>query len=71
MQPKFYKSVIDDVIEGVRDVFAEEGADEQVLKELKRVSGMAMPPLPNRPYLLHSGFQLRSWYNKVAEMCHQ
>ncbi|KAJ6667039.1 hypothetical protein lerEdw1_019042 [Lerista edwardsae] len=34
--PKFYKSVIDDVIEGVRDVFAEEGADEQVLKELKR-----------------------------------
>ncbi|XP_054841841.1 TFIIA-alpha and beta-like factor [Eublepharis macularius] len=34
--PKFYKSVIDDVIEGVRDVFAEEGVDEQVLKELKR-----------------------------------
>ncbi|XP_028580860.2 TFIIA-alpha and beta-like factor [Podarcis muralis] len=34
--PKFYKSVIDDVIEVVQDVFAEEGVDEQVLKELKR-----------------------------------
>ncbi|XP_034283316.1 TFIIA-alpha and beta-like factor isoform X1 [Pantherophis guttatus] len=34
--PKFYKSVIDDVIEGVRDVFLEEGVDEQILKELKR-----------------------------------
>ncbi|XP_070590822.1 TFIIA-alpha and beta-like factor isoform X3 [Erythrolamprus reginae] len=34
--PKFYKSVISDVIEGVRDVFLEEGVDEQVLKELKR-----------------------------------
>uniref|UniRef100_A0A8D0CEL9 Uncharacterized protein n=1 Tax=Salvator merianae TaxID=96440 RepID=A0A8D0CEL9_SALMN len=36
MQPKFYKSVIDDVIEGVRDIFMEEGVDEQILKELKR-----------------------------------
>ncbi|XP_053099978.1 TFIIA-alpha and beta-like factor isoform X1 [Hemicordylus capensis] len=35
-QPKFYKSVIDDVIDGVQDVFAEEGTDEQVLKELQR-----------------------------------
>nr|XP_008100921.2 PREDICTED: TFIIA-alpha and beta-like factor [Anolis carolinensis] len=34
--PKFYKSVMDDVIEGVRDVFMEEGVDEQVLKELQR-----------------------------------
>ncbi|XP_062980812.1 TFIIA-alpha and beta-like factor [Elgaria multicarinata webbii] len=34
--PKFYKSVIDDVIECVQDVFVEEGVDEQVLKELKR-----------------------------------
>ncbi|XP_072844045.2 TFIIA-alpha and beta-like factor [Pogona vitticeps] len=34
--PKFYKSVIDDVIEGVRDIFIEEGVDEPVLKELKR-----------------------------------
>uniref|UniRef100_A0A8C5SK72 TFIIA-alpha and beta-like factor n=1 Tax=Laticauda laticaudata TaxID=8630 RepID=A0A8C5SK72_LATLA len=34
--PKFYKSVIDDVIEGVQDVFLEEGVDEQILKELKR-----------------------------------
>uniref|UniRef100_A0A670YSH9 Uncharacterized protein n=1 Tax=Pseudonaja textilis TaxID=8673 RepID=A0A670YSH9_PSETE len=41
VQPKFYKSVIDDVIEGVRDVFVEEGVDEQILKELKRVSAVA------------------------------
>ncbi|XP_026535987.1 TFIIA-alpha and beta-like factor [Notechis scutatus] len=34
--PKFYKSVIDDVIEGIQDVFVEEGVDEQILKELKR-----------------------------------
>uniref|UniRef100_A0ACB8G929 Uncharacterized protein n=1 Tax=Sphaerodactylus townsendi TaxID=933632 RepID=A0ACB8G929_9SAUR len=34
--PKFYKSIIDDVIEGVQDAFVEEGVDEQVLKELKR-----------------------------------
>ncbi|XP_044284912.1 TFIIA-alpha and beta-like factor [Varanus komodoensis] len=34
--PKFYKSVIDDVIDCVRDVFVEEGVDDQVLKELKR-----------------------------------
>ncbi|KAG8123085.1 hypothetical protein E2320_018481, partial [Naja naja] len=36
VRPKFYKSVIDDVIEGVQDVFVEEGVDEQILKELKR-----------------------------------
>lgn len=41
-QPKFYKSVIDNVIDGVRDVFAEEGVDEQVLKELKRVCRIAI-----------------------------
>lgn len=37
MQPKLYRSVIEDVIEGVRDLFAEEGVEEQVLKDLKQI----------------------------------
>ncbi|NWR90426.1 TF2AY factor, partial [Furnarius figulus] len=32
-----YKSIIEDVIEGVRELFAEEGVEEQVLKELKQL----------------------------------
>ncbi|XP_075060201.1 TFIIA-alpha and beta-like factor isoform X2 [Mixophyes fleayi] len=35
--PKLYKSIIEDVIESVTDLFAEEGVDEQVLKELKQL----------------------------------
>ncbi|NXW60377.1 TF2AY factor, partial [Eurystomus gularis] len=35
--PKLYKSIIDDVIEGVRELFAEEGLEEQVLKDLKQL----------------------------------
>ncbi|NXQ86053.1 TF2AY factor, partial [Nyctibius grandis] len=35
--PKLYKSIIDDVIEGVRELFAEEGVEEQVLKDLKQL----------------------------------
>nr|XP_048272132.1 TFIIA-alpha and beta-like factor [Myodes glareolus] len=35
--PKLYRSVIEDVIEGVRDLFAEEGIEEQVLKDLKKL----------------------------------
>ncbi|XP_072266385.1 TFIIA-alpha and beta-like factor [Pyxicephalus adspersus] len=35
--PKLYKSIIEDVIEGVSELFVEEGVDEQVLKELKRL----------------------------------
>ncbi|XP_040286235.1 TFIIA-alpha and beta-like factor [Bufo bufo] len=35
--PKLYKSIIEDVIEGVADIFAEEGVDEQVLKDLKHL----------------------------------
>ncbi|XP_075269279.1 TFIIA-alpha and beta-like factor [Opisthocomus hoazin] len=34
---KLYKSVIEDVIEGVRELFAEEGVEEQVLKDLKQL----------------------------------
>ncbi|XP_071064910.1 stonin-1 [Dasypus novemcinctus] len=37
IQPKLYRSVIEDVIEGVRDLFAEEGIEEQVLKDLKQL----------------------------------
>lgn len=36
-QPKLYKSVIDDVINEVRELFLDEGVDEQVLLELKTV----------------------------------
>ncbi|NWT65672.1 TF2AY factor, partial [Prunella himalayana] len=35
--PELYQSIIEDVIEGVRDLFAEEGVDEQVLKDLKQL----------------------------------
>ncbi|KFQ17822.1 TFIIA-alpha and beta-like factor, partial [Merops nubicus] len=35
--PKLYRSVIEDVIEGVRELFAEEGLEEQVLKNLKQL----------------------------------
>ncbi|NXS86026.1 TF2AY factor, partial [Erpornis zantholeuca] len=35
--PELYKSIIEDVIEGVRELFAEEGVDEQVLKDLKQL----------------------------------
>ncbi|NXR65131.1 TF2AY factor, partial [Rhadina sibilatrix] len=35
--PELYKSIIEDVIEGVRGLFAEEGVEEQVLKDLKQL----------------------------------
>ncbi|KAM9068172.1 TFIIA-alpha and beta-like factor isoform 5-T10 [Sarcophilus harrisii] len=35
--PKLYRSVIEDVIEGVRELFTEEGIEEQVLKDLKQL----------------------------------
>ncbi|NXQ34109.1 TF2AY factor, partial [Alaudala cheleensis] len=34
---ELYKSIIEDVIEGVRELFAEEGVEEQVLKDLKQL----------------------------------
>lgn len=37
-QPKLYKSVIEDVINEVRELFLDEGVDEQVLLELKTVT---------------------------------
>ncbi|NXG75017.1 TF2AY factor, partial [Baryphthengus martii] len=35
--PKLYKSIIEDVIEGVQHLFAEEGLEEQVLTNLKQL----------------------------------
>uniref|UniRef100_F7FT16 General transcription factor IIA subunit 1 like n=1 Tax=Ornithorhynchus anatinus TaxID=9258 RepID=F7FT16_ORNAN len=35
--PILYRSVIEDVIEGMRELFAEEGVDEQVLNDLKQL----------------------------------
>lgn len=37
-QPKLYKTVMEDVINEVRELFLDEGVDEQVLMELKTVS---------------------------------
>ncbi|NXI40312.1 TF2AY factor, partial [Galbula dea] len=34
---KLYKCIIEDVVEGVRELFAEEGLEEQVLKDLKQL----------------------------------
>lgn len=34
--PSLYRSVIDDVISSVRDVFLDDGIDEQILTELKQ-----------------------------------
>ena len=36
-QPAVYKSVVEDVINGVRETFLDEGCDEQILQELKQV----------------------------------
>ena len=38
MQAKLYHSVIDEVIESMREAVLEEGIDDQVLAELKQVS---------------------------------
>ncbi|XP_066552648.1 TFIIA-alpha and beta-like factor [Amia ocellicauda] len=35
--PKLYRSIIEDVIEGVRELFVDEGVEEQVLQELKQM----------------------------------
>lgn len=36
-QPKLYLSIIDDVIESVRELFIDEGVEERVLEELRQV----------------------------------
>lgn len=48
-QPKLYKSVIEDVISEVRELFLDEGVDEQVLLELKTVTvSSIIVPVYNR-----------------------
>lgn len=37
LQTRLYLSVIEDVINGVRESFLDEGVDEQVLQELKQI----------------------------------
>lgn len=39
-QPKLYRSIIEDVIESVREIFADEGVEEQVLKDLQKASSL-------------------------------
>ncbi|KAG2467479.1 STON1 protein, partial [Polypterus senegalus] len=36
-QPKLYRSIIEDVIESVHEIFVDEGIEEQVLKDLKQM----------------------------------
>lgn len=58
---KLYSSVIEDVINGVRESFLDEGVDEQVLQELKQIwegklmSNKALeqpdPPEPQPPLI--------------------
>ena len=37
LQADVYKSVVNDVIEGVREAFLDDGMDDQVLQELRQV----------------------------------
>ena len=37
LQKDTYQKVVNDVIDGVREAFVDEGSDEQVLLELKQV----------------------------------
>lgn len=36
-QPKLYLSIIDDVIDSIRELFIDEGVEERVLDELRQV----------------------------------
>lgn len=36
-QPKLYLSIVDDVMESVRELFIDEGVEERVLEELRQV----------------------------------
>lgn len=51
LKPKLYRSVIEDVINDVRDIFLDDGVDEQVLMELKTVS--PPPPRPHTHFVLN------------------
>ena len=37
LQPKLYRSVVEDVIKNVHEAFLDDGVDDQVLNELKQV----------------------------------
>ncbi|KAF2985525.1 hypothetical protein EK904_009023 [Melospiza melodia maxima] len=62
--PELYQSIIEDVIEAVRELFAEEGVEEQVLKDLKqgppRVGvTLALPPCVAYPLQMPAGVMLQ------------
>uniref|UniRef100_A0A8C2YYE8 Uncharacterized protein n=1 Tax=Cyclopterus lumpus TaxID=8103 RepID=A0A8C2YYE8_CYCLU len=42
MQAKLYLSIIDDVIESMRELFLDEGLEDRVLDDLKHVSYIAL-----------------------------
>lgn len=76
---KLYNTVVDDVIAGVRDVFLDDGVDEQVLQELKQLwksklqasGAMDPPPEPTLapPPVLQS-FQKANGGNAVTKQAH-
>lgn len=59
---KVYQDVIDDVIGGVRDLFTEDGVDEQVLQELRQtweaklLATKAVSQEPKKPDYLAGAF---------------
>ncbi|OWK61825.1 TFIIA-alpha and beta-like factor [Lonchura striata] len=60
---ELYKSIIEDVIEGVRELFAEEGVEEQVLKDLKQVCWLLMS---SKLAEVFSISQQQNWYVAVG-----
>lgn len=46
MQAKLYLSIIDDVIESMRELFLDEGLEDRVLDDLKHVSKIKHNPSP-------------------------
>lgn len=48
MQAKLYLSIIDDVIESMRELFLDEGLEDRVLDDLKHVSKINHDPAPFR-----------------------
>ncbi|XP_067013000.2 transcription initiation factor IIA subunit 1 [Anabrus simplex] len=71
---KLYRSVIEDVITGVRDAFLDEGVDEQVLQELRQIwetklissKAVELNPDPPEPQPPQIGIQKELARNNIA-----
>ena len=63
-QKKVYQTVIDEVIDRVRDAFLDDGYDEQLLQELKQV-GLFNNPFFAYKYLLLSLISLIFGVRKI------